>query len=76
MPRTGAWTVDDLKKTIEKAGVDAKPKEIYNAIGYLTRRKHIQRISYGRYIVDGAYIETSEDLGADIRNEESYIEQL
>lgn len=75
MPRTGTWTVEDLKKTIEKSGVEAKPKEIYNALGYLTRRKHIQRISYGRYMVDGAMIETSEDLGESNRYEEAYQEQ-
>ncbi|TGD94588.1 hypothetical protein [Methylobacterium nonmethylotrophicum] len=75
MPRTGTWTVDDLKKTIEKSGVEAKPKEIYNALGYLTRRKHIQRISYGRYMVDGAMVETAEDLGESNRYEESYQEQ-
>lgn len=75
MPRTGTWTVDDLRRTIEKSGVEAKPKEIYNALGYLTRRKHIQRISYGRYMVDGAMIETDEDLGESNRYEEAYQEQ-
>lgn len=75
MPRSGPWTVEDLRKRIESSGVDVKPKEVYNAIGYLTRRKHIQRISYGRYIVDGIPIETAEDLGPDNRNEESYQEQ-
>lgn len=75
IPRTGEWTVEDLKKTIEQSGIEATPKEVYNALGYLTRRKHIRRISYGRYMVDGAMIETPEDLGESNRYEEAYQEQ-
>ncbi|WSH64914.1 hypothetical protein U8Q05_25850 [Rhizobium ruizarguesonis] len=66
-------TVDEIKQAVLHAGIEAKPKEVYNAIGYLTRRGHIRRVGYGHYIVDGVEIVTSEDLGgASSRNEDAY----
>src|SRR5258708_36411935 len=63
MPRDSEWTVDDAKQAVAAEGVSATPKEVYNAIGYLTRKRHIQRIGYGRYLIDGAELRTLDDLG-------------
>jgi hypothetical protein len=53
----------DLKETVRAQGVSAEPKEIYNALGYLARKKKIKRVGHGKYIVDGSLVETIEDLG-------------
>jgi hypothetical protein len=57
------WTVQELKQAVGERGIEASPKEIYNALGYLTRKRKIQRIGYGRYVVDGVQVFTSDDLG-------------
>jgi hypothetical protein len=57
------WTVHNLKQAVSERGVEASSKEIYNALGYLTRKKKIQRIGYGRYVVDGVEVVTADDLG-------------
>src|ERR1700741_1015775 len=53
LPKQRSWTVSELKQQITERGIEAKPKEIYNALGYLTRNERITRVGYGRYIVDG-----------------------
>jgi hypothetical protein len=65
IPRDSAWTVDEAKQGISAQGVSASPKEVYNALAYLTRKGHVRRIGYGRYIVDGAEVATSDDLGGE-----------
>lgn len=65
LPRQQEWTVRDVKQQVESEGVDATSKEIYNALGYLTRKGHVQRIGYGQYLVDGVGIVTSDDLGGE-----------
>ena len=73
LPRQKSWTVAELKQQISERGVEAKPKEIYNALGYLTRHERITRIGYGRYLVDGIEVVTSDDLGGpNIRHEDEY----
>ena len=51
LARQENWKVDDLKKRIAEAGVSASAKEVYNALGYLTRKGHIERVGYGLYKV-------------------------
>jgi|SRR5665213_1251680 len=63
VPRDREFTIEDVKKGIESEGIPATAKAIYNALGYLTRKKEIKRVGHGRYIVDGAMLETIEDLG-------------
>jgi hypothetical protein len=63
LPRRKSWAMPDIKGGIAREGVQASPKEIYNAIGYLTRKGRIKRVGYGRYIIDGAMLETLEDIG-------------
>lgn len=66
-------TVDDVKEAVRQAGVEASPKEVYNAIGYLTRKGHMRRTGYGRYVIDGVEFVTSDDLGgASSRHEDGY----
>lgn len=63
LPRQKTWTVAGIREEVERQGVEATQKEVYNAVGYLSKRGHIRRISYGRYVVDGVAIETGDDLG-------------
>jgi hypothetical protein len=73
LPRRRDWTVDDLKRSIDAETVEARPKEIYNALGYLVRKGRIRRVGYGRYIVDGAELTTVDDLGLpSTRHEDEY----
>ncbi len=65
MPRKRNWSVTDLKAAVAATGVQAAPKEVYNALGYLVRKGRVQRIGYGRYLVEGALLVTSEDLGGE-----------
>ncbi|MCZ3380404.1 hypothetical protein [Rhizobium sp. AG207R] len=66
-------TVDAVKEAVRDAGLQASPKEVYNAIGYLTRKGHMRRVGYGRYTIDGVEYVTSDDLGGDSsRHEDAY----
>jgi hypothetical protein len=73
LPKRKNWTVSEIKQRIDEQGVSASPKEVYNAIGYLARRGRVIRVGYGRYVVDGAEIATSDDFGgATSRYEDEY----
>jgi hypothetical protein len=62
-PQNESWTVEALKQRISERGIEANTKQVYNAVGYLNRKGHIRRVSYGRYVFNGIEIVTSEDLG-------------
>lgn len=73
LPKQKTWTVAELKRQVDDRGVTATAKEVYNAVGYLARRGRITRVAYGRYLVDGMEIVTSDDLGgASARHEDEY----
>ena len=73
LPLQKSWTVEQLKQSIDEQGVSATPKEVYNAVAYLTRRGRITRVGYGRYLVDGMEVVTSDDLGGtSARHEDEY----
>jgi hypothetical protein len=57
------FTITELRQRIEAQHLGASSKAIYNAIGYLTRKQHIRRIGYGRYIIDGLPFVTADELG-------------
>jgi hypothetical protein len=63
LPRRTEWTVQELKSAICENQIEATDKEIYNALGYLTRKQKIQRVGHGRYMVDGVLVETVDDIG-------------
>lgn len=65
LPRQTEWTVNNVAENVASAGVEASKREIYNALSYLVRRGYVQRVSYGRYLVSGVLIETSDDLGVE-----------
>lgn len=65
LPERREWRVEDLKNGVAAEGVAATPKEIYNAITYLARRGHVRRIGYGRYLVNGTGLITSDDFGGE-----------
>jgi hypothetical protein len=44
-------TIEDIRAAISKRGVQATPKEVYNALGYLTRKRHIRRVGHGQYVI-------------------------
>jgi hypothetical protein len=70
LPNRKSWTIDELKRGVAEQGVEAAPKEVYNAVSYLARKKHIRRVGYGRYIVEGVEVVTSEDLGVGLSRTE------
>ncbi len=73
LPERRDWTVEELKQEIDQQQVEASKKEVYNALGYLTRTGRIQRVGYGRYVVDGAELTTIDDLGLpSTRHEDEY----
>jgi hypothetical protein len=73
LPQRRKWTVAELKQRIGERGVSASPKDVYNAIGYLARKGRVTRVGYGRYVVDGMEIATSDDFGgANSRHEDEY----
>lgn len=43
-----AYSVADIKARV-RAKTKATDKQIYNALGYLTRHKMIERLGYGQY---------------------------
>lgn len=70
LPSKSEWTVGEIRQDVASAGIKATAKEIYNAIGYLRRRGHVERRGYGRYIVAGVGIVTSDDLGGEPARDE------
>jgi hypothetical protein len=65
LPRDRQWTVAELKRRVEAEALPVSAKEIHNALGYLTRKKHIQRVGYGRYMIAGVAVVTADDLGGE-----------
>jgi hypothetical protein len=63
LPQRESWTVAELKQTIDERGIAATPREVYNAVSYLARKRHIRRIGYGRYLIDGVPVVTADQLG-------------
>lgn len=71
LPRGQTVTAADLRREVVGRGVEAEPKEIYNAIGYLARTGKLARVGYGRYLVNGIEITTPDNLGGEFaRNED------
>jgi hypothetical protein len=70
LPQKADWSIGDLKESVGASGVSATPKEVYNAIGYLTRKGHVRRVGYGKYIVDGAMLIASDDFGGPTGSQE------
>jgi hypothetical protein len=63
LPKKRDWTVQDLKNRVAEHGVEASQKEIYNAVGYLTRKGRMRRVGYGQYVVDGVQLTTADEFG-------------
>jgi hypothetical protein len=63
IPRDREWTVAELKKRVEEETASVTAKEVHNAVGYLKRKKHINRLGYGRYVIDGMPFVTSDEVG-------------
>jgi hypothetical protein len=63
IPRDREWTVAELKERVEKEGANFSPKKVHNAVGYLTRKRHIRRLGYGRYVIDGIPFVTTDEFG-------------
>ena len=43
------WDVETIKAAIHAVAPNVTEKQIFNALGNLTRRKRLRRLSYGRY---------------------------
>jgi hypothetical protein len=63
LPEQRSWRVDDVRRRIEERGIEAEPKAVYNALGYLKRKGWIQHDGYGRYTVEGVHFVTSDEVG-------------
>jgi hypothetical protein len=63
IPRDRQWTVAELKRCVEEQNTPVTAKEIHNALGYLTRKRHIQRVGYGRYMLGGIPVVTTDEPG-------------
>jgi hypothetical protein len=61
-PKKAEWTVQELLAQLEAYGVAHTAKEVYNALGYLTRKQKIQRTGHGRYSIGGVSVVTSDEL--------------
>jgi hypothetical protein len=72
LPGREQWTIGELKKIVSERGISASDKQVFNAVGHLTRKGHIKRIGYGRYVVEGIPIETTDDLGGEPTREEQH----
>jgi hypothetical protein len=72
VPRDRAFTIDEVKKSIEAEGIQATVKAIYNALGYLTRKHKIHRIGHGRYSIGGMPVVTSDELGGEPSRDEEH----
>lgn len=59
------WRAAEVRERLEANNKAANPKSVYNALNYLERAGHLQRIGHGRYRVTGigVGIQTSDDLG-------------
>ncbi len=70
VPLRKKWTISEIKSEVVAQGVKASDKELYNAVGYLTRGKHLKRVGYGQYLFEGGLIVTAGELGGEpVRNE-------
>jgi hypothetical protein len=45
------WTVREIKHAVSEKGVEAKPREIFNAVAYLARRNRVRQVGYGKYVL-------------------------
>ncbi len=75
LPRQRTWTVEQVKQCVADEGISAEPKDVYNAMTYLARKGRITRLGYGRYSIDGAVIETCDDLGLEKSKNEDEPDQ-
>lgn len=71
-PQRDKWSVEALRETVQAQGVQAAPKEIYNALGYLVRKGRIRRVAYGQYVLGGAGIEIEGTDDGTLRESEHY----
>jgi hypothetical protein len=73
LPKRREWSVEDVKQEVEARRGGTSAKEIYNALSYLSRSGKIARVGYGRYIVEGVEVVTSDDFGGQTtRHEDAY----
>ncbi|MBR0722057.1 hypothetical protein [Bradyrhizobium manausense] len=71
VPRGQEVTIDDVKKAVGAEGISTTAKAIADALNYLWRKQRAVRVGHGRYMIDGALVVTSDDLGgAPSRDEE------
>jgi hypothetical protein len=64
------WTVEEFKETVALHGIRATDKQVFNAVGHLTRQGILTRVGYGRYVYQGTEIVTTDELGGEPSKEE------
>ena len=58
-----SWSVSQIKKEILQQHSNTDPKEIYNTVNYLAKSGRIRRVGYGKYVIDGNLVVSSDALG-------------
>src|SRR5215217_5469385 len=76
LPRQKSWKAAELKQLVEKSGVAASPKEVYNALHYLARRGNLRRVGYGQYLFDGVLLTTLDDFGGERTRHEDLSDDI
>lgn len=49
LPKQQIWTAQQIKDEVAAAGIKARSRDIFNAIGYLRRKGNIERVGQGEY---------------------------
>jgi len=65
LPRRAEWTAQEIKQEVADSGVAATSREVFNAIGYLIRKGHVQRVGTGKYLVAGVGLQSMDDFGGE-----------
>ncbi len=47
--RRTKWSADEIRDALDKQGVNATPKEVFNCVDHLIRTKRLKRVSRGQY---------------------------
>jgi len=63
LPKQPQWTAKQIREQVAASGVQATSREVFNAIGYLIRKGRVKRLGNGQYLVDGAGLTTTDNLG-------------
>jgi hypothetical protein len=65
LPKQHEWDIPQAKAELDRRGVQAEKKDVQNVFGYLARDGRVRRVGRGRYLVNGALLITSDEIGGE-----------